>query len=101
MKFAIAFVAVSFFGVSNLAFANANEAGVMVSNGCVNCHGEEGRGAAVGNIPPLKGRSKEFLVTAMEGYRKGTLHGTVMNRVMKDFDDQKIDVLATYFSSVK
>ncbi|WPO46641.1 c-type cytochrome [Pseudomonas sp. S1Bt23] len=101
MKFLVGFVVASFFCVANLALAGGDEYGMMAGNGCVNCHGVEGRGTTVGNIPPLKGRSKEFLVTAMEGYKTGTLHGTVMNRVMKDFDAQKIDVLATYFSSIK
>ncbi|GFM89766.1 hypothetical protein PSCICO_51650 [Pseudomonas cichorii] len=94
-------VAVPFFFMSSLAFAESDVAGVMATNGCVNCHGFEGRGTRDGNIPALAGRPKEFLVTVMEGYKKGTLQGTVMNRVLKDFDEQKIEFLANYFSSIK
>lgn len=101
MKFVVGFIFASFFCIANSAFADSNYAGIMASNGCVNCHGAEGRGTTIGNIPPLIGRSEKFLAAAMEGYKEGTLKGTVMNRVMKNFDKGKIVVLAIYFSSIK
>ncbi|MCV4342570.1 c-type cytochrome [Pseudomonas capsici] len=103
MRFLVGLVAVPFYFFASFAFADVDvdEAGVMATNGCVNCHGVEGRGTKVGNIPALAGRPKEFLVTVMVGYKRGTLQGTVMNRIMKDFDEQKIDFLANYFSSIK
>ena len=101
MNFLIGLVFTSTFCIANLASANTNDTGVMASNGCVNCHGAEGRGAAIGNIPSLIGRPKEFLIAAMEDYKKGTLQGTLMNRVMKDFDERKISLLADYFSAMK
>lgn len=86
---------------TGIVTADSNLTGVMLSNGCVNCHGADGRGATVGNIPPLKARPKEFLETAMKAYKSGTRQGTVMNRVMMDIDDQHITLLADYFSSIK
>ncbi|NCE84247.1 c-type cytochrome [Pseudomonas palleroniana] len=90
-----------FFLCANTIVADENFAGVMTSNGCVNCHGFEGRGGVAGNIPPLQGRSKEFLRTTMQGYKQKVLSGTVMNRIMKDIDDEKIEMLAEYFSEIK
>ncbi|PKH22859.1 cytochrome c, class I [Pseudomonas fluorescens] len=90
-----------FFLCATTAAAEENVIGIMASNGCVNCHGYEGRGGAIGTIPSLQGRSKEFLRTAMQAYKHNVSHGTVMNRVMKDMDDRKIEVLAEYFSGIK
>jgi cytochrome c553 len=101
MKLSIGFIFASSLCIADFASANGNDAGVMASNGCVNCHGVEGRGTATGNVPSLIGRSKEFLAAAMQGYKRGTLQGTVMNRVMKDFDEEKISFLADYFSGIK
>ncbi|MGU9853437.1 c-type cytochrome [Pseudomonas koreensis] len=86
---------------AGIVLASEDVVGIMAANGCVNCHGSEGRGSDVGNIPPLFGHSREFLVVALNGYKSGSLHGTVMNRVMKDVDEKKIEVLANYFSSIK
>lgn len=86
---------------TNAVMASEDTIGIMTANGCVNCHGAGGRGSDVGNIPPLMGHSKEFLVFALNGYKSGSLSGTVMNRVMKDIDEENIEILANYFSSVK
>lgn len=97
----------SFFSILTLLFftgiasADSHLTGLMLSNGCVNCHGAEGQGSAVGNIPPLKGQPKVFLETAMKAYKSGTRQGTLMNRVMKEIDDQHITLLADYFNSIK
>lgn len=97
----------SFFSVLTLLFftgiasADSHLTGLMLSNGCVNCHGTEGQGSAVGNIPPLKGRPKFFLETAMKEFKSGARPGTIMNRVMNEIDDQHITLLADYFNSIK
>lgn len=90
-----------FFLRATTAAAQEGVIGIMASNGCVNCHGYEGRGGTIATIPLLQGRSKEFLRTAMLDYKHNVSHGTVMNRVMKDVDDRMIEVLAEYFSGIK
>ncbi|MDR9862714.1 MULTISPECIES: c-type cytochrome [Pseudomonas] len=101
MRLSLVFTITSFLLATNIALAGDDLVGVMAANGCVNCHGVEGRGSAVGNIPPLSGRSKDFLVFTLNGYKTGSLQGTVMNRIMKDIDDKQIDRLANYFTSFK
>lgn len=86
---------------ANFATANSDTLALMLSNGCVNCHGTEGRGSPYGNIPPLNGRSRDFLETTMKSFKSGARQSTIMNRIMKDLDDERIAFLAIYFSSIK
>lgn len=93
-----------FFSVSlmNCSYTHSEEfLGMMLSNGCVNCHGYNREASIKSNIPSLAGMDKTTLISRLEGFRSGELKGTVMNRVMMDYDIKKINDLADYFSKLK
>ena len=70
---------------------------VMLTNGCINCHGVEGL-RTPGAIPSLAGQSEAYLYKTLVAYRDGTLKGTIMNRAMEGYDDQTLRQFAEYYS---
>jgi cytochrome c553 len=69
----------------------------MLTNGCINCHGFEGRRTS-GVIPSLAGQPDASLYKVLAAYRDGTLKGTIMNRAMQGYDDQALRQFAQYYS---
>ena len=66
---------------------------------CATCHGTDGK--SPGSIPTIAGRPAKDLKDALVGFKTGTRHATVMNRLAKGYTDQEIDALADYFSKRK
>ncbi|OUM35299.1 c-type cytochrome [Pseudomonas putida] len=69
----------------------------MLTNGCINCHGFEGQ-RPPGVIPSLAGQPEAYLYKTLTAYRDGALKGTIMNRVMRTYDDETLRQLAHYYS---
>lgn len=84
------------FAVPSLRAGSPDEP-FMLSNGCINCHGFEGR-RTPGAIPSLAGQSEGYLYKTLTAYRAGTLKGTIMNRAMEGYDDQALRQFARYYS---
>ena len=78
--------------------ANAEELSraAMLSASCEGCHGTYGR--SPGAIPPIAGKSAEYLRETMEGFRSGDKEATVMDRHVKGYSDEEIRLIAEYFS---
>ncbi|MFJ3521405.1 c-type cytochrome [Pseudomonas sp. NPDC090203] len=72
---------------------------LMLSNGCINCHGFEGQ-STPGAIPSLAGQSEIYLYKTLAAYRDGTLKGTIMNRVLEGYEDQTLRQFAEYYSGL-
>ena len=71
--------------------------GVMLSNSCAACHGNDGK--SPGAIPSINGKSSQFLVTALHEFRDGKRPATVMGRHATGYSDKEIQSIADYFSS--
>lgn len=84
------------FTASSLQGASRGES-FMLTNGCINCHGFEGK-RTPGAIPSLAGQSEAYLYRTLVAYRAGTLKGTIMNRAMEGYDDQTLRQFAEYYS---
>lgn len=68
----------------------------MLSASCEGCHGPHGR--SPGAIPPIAGKSTDYLREAMEAFRSGDKDATVMDRHMKGYSEEEIRLIAEYFS---
>ncbi|NLY28189.1 MAG: hypothetical protein GX049_11715 [Alcaligenaceae bacterium] len=68
---------------------------------CANCHGTDGR--SPGSIPSIAGRPETILAAQLNAYRSDTPPAgtTIMNRLVKNFDDAQIEALARHFASIK
>lgn len=68
----------------------------MLSASCEGCHGTHGR--SKGAIPPIAGKSAEYLCETMESFRAGEKEATVMDRHVKGYTEEEIRLIAEYFS---
>jgi cytochrome c553 len=62
---------------------------------CLGCHPAT---AGNGPVSTLIGRPATEIVTAMQGFRAGTLKATVMDRIAKGFTDEEIRAIADWYS---
>jgi cytochrome c553 len=78
--------------------------GEALYKACASCHGQNGEKAALGKSQIIKGWDKEKIAASLKGYKDGS-YGGAMKGVMKGqvsrLDDEKIDALATYISTLK
>ena len=66
---------------------------------CSGCH-------AAGTLPAspvsrLYGRDAGDIMSAMTGFRDGSLHATVMNRIAKGFSDDELRAIAAWLAAQK
>ena len=64
---------------------------------CVSCHGQDGVAIAP-TYPSLAGQHEDYLVRAIEEYRKGGRKNPVMKGFAATLKDEDIQVIARYFS---
>jgi cytochrome c553 len=55
-------------------------------------------GRSPGAIPPIAGKSAEYLREALESFRSGEREATVMGRHATGYSDEEIRQIAEYFS---
>lgn len=68
---------------------------------CANCHGTDGRPVTGSAVPPLAGVPRQQTLANLRAFRDGTRPGTIMQQIVKGFDDAQLDALATYFAAQK
>ena len=66
---------------------------------CVACHGPGGKQPVSAETPRLAGQAYDYLVAALQQYRKGTRQDPVMGAMAKELSDADIETLARYFST--
>lgn len=87
------------------AFALPSAASAQAANGailalsCAACHGTGG--ASPGAIPSLRGRTADYIGTALTEFKTDRRPATVMGRLAKGYSDAEIKALADYFASQK
>ncbi|MEO6366064.1 MAG: cytochrome c [Luteimonas sp.] len=70
---------------------------------CQGCHGITGYRNAYPNyrVPRIGGQSKEYLVTALGEYKKGSRKHPTMQAQSESFSDQDIADIAAFLSTLK
>ena len=71
-----------------------------VHRDCTACHGESGMGVMPG-IPVLTGQHANYLVHAMEAYRRGDRSNSTMAPIVAKLSAKEIRLLAEYFALQK
>ena len=70
--------------------------------GAASCSGCHAAGAAAtGSVSRLYGRDAGEIMTAMAGFRDGSLPATVMNRIAKGFSDDELRAIAAWLAAQK
>jgi len=77
--------------------------GAVVFKRCTSCHGQKAEKAALGKSQIIAGWEVEKIKDALHGYQNGNYGGAMkalMQAQAKTLDDQEIDALAEYISSL-
>jgi cytochrome c553 len=89
--------------------SETNDAGqaqfLSEGNGCVNCHGSQGKGLAPGNplAPVIGGQNKDYLVKQLKAFRSGTRTNEpsgLMEIIASSMSDAEIEEVASYISGL-
>ncbi len=67
---------------------------------CRTCHGIDGK-ATIPTAPNLSGQQKGYLVAQLQAYRSGKRRHEQMSIIAKILNDQDIENLAEWYSSIK
>ncbi|MFM9880185.1 MAG: c-type cytochrome [Burkholderiaceae bacterium] len=52
-------------------------------------------------MPPLAAMPKETMVATMKAFKAGTRPATIMHQLAKGYTDEQIELIATYFASIR
>ncbi len=74
--------------------------GEALATGCIDCHGENGKGSADG--PAIAGMSEQALLQALEKFKsgEGVDEDAVMPMITEDLSAEEMADLAAYYSSL-
>ncbi len=67
---------------------------------CAGCHGENGISISP-IIPNLAGQKEEYLVKALKEFKSGVRKNGIMSPIATTINDDDINNLSAYFSSLK
>lgn len=68
---------------------------------CANCHGTDGRATEGSAIPSLVGMPKDYMLMQLAAFKDGSRPATVMHQLTKGFNDEQLNRIATYFSTIQ
>lgn len=80
------------------AVAGNAAAGNEKAKSCAACHGETGVSAAP-DFPKIAGQHADYLVKALNDYKKGARKNPIMSAQAANLSRQDIEDLAAYFSN--
>ena len=82
------------------AQAGDAEAGAVLADTCLGCHGIKGYRNAYPNyrVPKLGGQHEDYLVLALQGYKQGTRKHPTMIAQSDSLSDEDMKDLAAYFA---
>jgi len=88
-----------FLTASGLAPALASGPAPLAAEGCLGCHGPEGKGAIGGAA--IAGRDRAELIAIVKAFRANERAGTIMGRIARGYTDAEIESVAEHFSRIR
>jgi cytochrome c553 len=89
-------------GIATIAASSVPaRAATLPPPGAASCSGCHSAGSTASSIPRLYGRAAGDIVTAMAGFRDGSLPATVMSRIAKGFSDDESRAIAAWLAAQK
>lgn len=79
------------------AAAAMPDAGTMLANTCLGCHGPGGSSTGPAT-PTIAAMQPESFLEAMKGYKEGTRPATVMDRIAKGYTEDELKAMSAYFA---
>lgn len=71
----------------------------VLAGSCANCHGPSG--VSPGAIPSIDNQDAATMAARLNGFRRGEIEATVMNRIARGFTEAEIEAISQYFASLK
>jgi sulfide dehydrogenase cytochrome subunit len=72
----------------------------LAAEGCLGCHGPEGRGGAPG-AAAINGRGQAEMIAILTAFRANERPGTIMGRIARGYTEAEIAAIAEYFSRIR
>jgi sulfide dehydrogenase cytochrome subunit len=72
----------------------------LAAEGCLGCHGPEGRGGVPG-AAAINGRSAAEMIAIMTAFRANERPGTIMGRIARGYTDAEIAAVADHFARIR
>ncbi|HFD79221.1 MAG TPA: cytochrome c [Gammaproteobacteria bacterium] len=85
---------------AGLAEAGDIEAGKVRAQACAGCHGKDGK-AQNPEWPNLAGQNANYIVRQLKAFQAGTRKNELMSPMAQSLNDQDVENVAAYFSSLK
>lgn len=85
--------------ISANAFSEQPSQAAMLAHTCAGCHGPDGNSQGPAT-PNISGLSEQYIMDAMEAFKEGERHSTIMSRIAKGYTDQQIELMAQYLSKL-
>lgn len=92
-----AFIALAIAAAASPALASGPAP--LAAEGCLGCHGPDGRGAT--GVAALAGRDRAELVAIMLAFRANERPGTIMGRIARGYTEAEIAAVADHFARIR
>lgn len=92
-------LAVGVSGLAGSAHAADAEAGRALAMPCTACHGQNGVSVSP-TIPNLAGQKPAYIINQLKAFRAGSRKNELMNAIAAQLNDQQIENLAAFWSSL-
>ncbi len=83
----------------------AEDGASIYTSKCVNCHGADGKKAALNKALPIAGWDKAKTIEALNAYKAGTRNTTGLGKIMepkvKTLSDAQIGAVSEYIATLK
>jgi sulfide dehydrogenase cytochrome subunit len=73
-----------------------NSAAAALTANCNTCHGPGG--VSPGSMPSIDGKTVDYLLGKLRGFRDGTVDNTVMSRIAKGYSDEQLQAIAAFLA---